>query len=54
MKTETQLNINTRQSKNSSKRKIHIDLGLPQETKKFSNKQPNLPFKIIRKRAKKS
>ena len=29
-------------SKSSSKRKAHSDIGLPQETRKISNKQPNL------------
>ena len=34
--------------KNSSKREAHNDIGLPQETRKISNKQPNLPPKIFR------
>ena len=37
-------------SKNSSKREVHSDTGLLQETRKISNKQPNLPPKRIRKR----
>ena len=37
-------------SKSSSYRKIHSNTGLPQKTRKISNKQPNLPPKRIRKR----
>ena len=37
-------------SKSSSKREVHSDTGLPQETRKILNKQPNLPPKSIRKR----
>ena len=37
-------------SKSTSKRKVYSDTGLPQETWKISNKQPNLPPKGIRKR----
>ena len=36
-------------SKSSSKRKVYRDPGLYQETRKISNKQPNLPFKGLRK-----
>ena len=36
--------------KRSSEREVHRDTGLPQETRKISNKQPNLPPKRIRKR----
>ena len=31
-------------SKSSSKREVHNNTGLPQGTRKTSNKQPNLPF----------
>ena len=41
-------------SKSSSYRKIHSNTGLPQKTRKISNKQPNLPPKRIRKRKTKS
>ena len=37
-------------SKSSSRREVHRDIGLPQETRKISNKQPKLPPKRIRKR----
>ena len=37
-------------NKSSSKREVHSNTGLPQETGKISNKQPNLPPKRIRKR----
>ena len=37
-------------SKSSSKREVYSNTGLPQETRKISNKQPNLPPKRIRKR----
>ena len=37
-------------SKSSSKREVHSNTRLPQETRKISNKQPNLLSKIIRKR----
>ena len=37
-------------SKSSSKREVYINIGLPQETRKISNKQPNLIFKGTRKR----
>lgn len=30
-----------------SKREAHNDIGLPQETRKISNKQPNSPLKNI-------
>ena len=39
-----------RRSKSSSKREVHSDTGLPQETRKIPNKPPNLPPKRIRKR----
>ena len=39
-----------RQNKSNSKRKIYSKTGLPQETRKHSNKQPNFPSKRIRKR----
>ena len=53
---ETNINKSTtvqksmRCSKSSSKRETHSDIGLPQETRKISNKQPNIPPKRIRKR----
>ena len=37
-------------SKGSSKKEVHRDTGLPQETRKISNKPPNLPPKRILKR----
>ena len=37
-------------SKSSPKREVYHHTGLPQETRKISNKQPNLPHKGIRKR----
>ena len=37
-------------SKRSSKKEVYSDTGIPQETRKISNKQPNLPSKGIRKR----
>ena len=37
-------------SESSSKRKVYSNTGLPQETRKISNKPPNLPSKGIRKR----
>ena len=37
-------------SKNKSKRKHYSNEGLPQETRRISNKQPNLPSKESRKR----
>ena len=37
-------------SKSCSKREVYSNTGLHQETKKASNKQPNLPSKGIRKR----
>ena len=36
--------------KSNSRREVHNNIGLPQETSKNSNKQPNLPLKRIRKR----
>ena len=39
-----------RTSQWSSKREAHSNTGVPQETRKISNKQPNLQPKIIRKR----
>ena len=36
-------------SKSSPKREVHSDTGLPQKTRKISNKQPNLPPKRSRK-----
>ena len=41
-------------SKSSSKKEVHSDTGLPQETRKISNKQPNLPPKITGKRRNKT
>ena len=37
-------------SKSSSKREVYSNIILPQETRKISNKQPNLTPKTIRKR----
>ena len=37
-------------SKSSSKRKAYSHIGLPQEPRNISNKQPNQPSKGIRKR----
>ena len=37
-------------SKSSSKRKVYNNTILPQETRKISNKQPNLTPKAIRER----
>ena len=37
-------------SNSSYKREVHSNTGLPQKTRKISNKQPNLPPKRIRKR----
>ena len=36
-------------TKSSSKREIYSSTGLPQERRKISNKQYNLPYKVIRK-----
>ena len=36
--------------KSNSEIEVHSDTGLPQKTRKISNKQPNLPPKRIRKR----
>ena len=41
-------------SKSRSKRKVHSDTNLPQEIRKISNKQPDLPPKRITKRTFKS
>ena len=41
-------------SKSSSKRKVHNNTGLPQKTRKISNKQLKLPIKRIRKRTNKT
>ena len=37
-------------SKRSYKREVYSDISPPQETRKISNQQPNLPSKRIRKR----
>ena len=37
-------------SKSSSKREVYSNIGLPQEIRKISNKQPSLPRKGLRKR----
>ena len=37
-------------SKRSSKREVHSNTILPQETRNISNKQPNLTPKVIRER----
>ena len=39
-----------RHSKGSYKTVVYTDTGLPQEIRKISNKQPNLPYKGSRKR----
>ena len=40
-------------SKSHSKWEVYSNVSLPQETRKISNKQPNLPSKEIRKRTNK-
>ena len=52
MKMKTQLYL-CRCSKSSTKREVHRDTGFPQETRKITNKKPNLPPKKIRKRTNK-
>ena len=46
---EASKNCNTPKSigctKSSFKREVYRDMGLPQETRKISNRQPNLPPK---------
>ena len=37
-------------TKSSTKRKVYSNISLPQETRKTSNKQPNLTSKAIKKR----
>ena len=39
-------------SKSSSKREVHCNIDLPQETKIFSNKQTNFTLQATRKRTK--
>ena len=39
-------------SKSSSKREVYSDINLPQETRKISNKQPNLPPKGLEEQTK--
>ena len=41
-------------SKSSSQREIHSHTGLPQEIRKFSNRQPNQSLKRIKKRTNKT
>ena len=41
-------------SKSSSKREVYSDANLPQETRKISNKQPNLTPKATRERTNKT
>ena len=41
-------------SKSSSKREVYRNIILPQETRKISNKQPNLIAKAIRERTNKT
>ena len=48
VKMKTQPHIH-RTQQNSSKREVYSDTGLPQETRKISNKQPNLIPKGTRK-----
>ena len=40
--------------KSNSKREVHSSRGLPQETRKISNKKPHLPPKRTRKRTNKT
>ena len=40
--------------KSNTKREVHRNIYFPQETRKISNKQPNLPPKRIRKRTNKA
>ena len=51
---ETSDNENIQKSmgcyKNSSLREDHSHIGLPQETRKISHQQPNMPLQRIRKR----
>ena len=53
-KMKTQPTKSMRHSKSSSKREVHSDTGLPQETKKISYKQTKLPPKRILKRTNKT
>ena len=41
-------------SKSNVKREVHCNIGLPQDTRKISNKQPNLPANRNRKRTNKT
>ena len=41
-------------NKNCSKREVYRNTRLPQETRKVSNKQPNLPLKELEKKEAKS
>lgn len=52
MKWKQKFPKSMRCNKNSSEREIYTDTVLPQETRKFSNKQPTLPPKSIRKKNK--
>ena len=52
MKIKKQLPKTIRCSKSSSKREVYSNTGLPQEIRKISNKQTNLPSKGILKRTK--
>ena len=47
MKMETQHSKSIGCSKSSSKGEVYSNAGLPQETNKFSNKQPNPPSKEL-------
>ena len=50
IKMRTQLSRICRHSKSSSKREVHSYRGLPQETRKISNKQSNFIFQGTRKK----
>ena len=54
MKMETQLSKVMGCGKSSSKREVYGETGLPQKTRKLSNKQPKVIPKETRKRAKKA
>ena len=50
IKMRTQLSRICRHSKSSSKREVHSYRGIPQETRKISNKQSNFIFQGTRKK----
>ena len=53
MKMKTQLYKIFGMQQKKFQREVHMDTVLPQETRKISNEQPNLPPKRIRKTTKK-